>query len=537
MPDDGTKFSPDLDALRRELDAAVPVDPGAVGGGVLPPDDDDQEPPPDRELATYDPSHKGNAERLIARSGDKLVFVDGNGWAVWDGKRFAYELGEAAAVKLCHRMVEKLRDELKELRDLGPPPPPPTEEAETDPTIQGKMRLERIKGWERGISKFQTFCVDSGNAGNVKGALEMAKPYLSKPARAMDAHPWLLTVDNGTLDLRQKPETLDRMRLDGFRRSNLITRLAGAPFRAAAACPTFERFMARILPDEEVRRFVQKLFGYCLTGDTSEQIFVIFYGTGKNGKSKLVDLMRQVFGDYAATIPVGVFLDGRDKKADGPKPSLAKLPGVRMVLMSEPDKGEALSEGLVKEVTGGEPIETRKLNKDPFEYRPEFTPIMVTNHRPIIRGQDVGIWRRVMLIPFEVFIPPDERDPHILDKLLAEREGVLNWLLTGLWLWAEEGLDPPEKVMAAVEEYRRDQDPLGDFLEAETAAIQGKRVTATALYSAYADWCERNAVEPLKQNGFGRRMKDRGFRTVKSCGVNEYVGLELLKVVSAGPML
>ena len=144
MPDDGTKFSPDLDALRRELDAAVPVDPGAVGGGVLPPDDDDQEPPPDRELATYDPSHKGNAERLIARSGDKLVFVDGNGWAVWDGKRFAYELGEAAAVKLCHRMVEKLRDEFKELRDLGPPPPPPTEEAETDPTIQGKMRLERI---------------------------------------------------------------------------------------------------------------------------------------------------------------------------------------------------------------------------------------------------------------------------------------------------------------------------------------------------------------------------------------------------------
>jgi putative DNA primase/helicase len=529
MPDDARGIPEALDDLRAQIDGAVAVDLGA-GGGVLPPDDDeDGAPPPDRELAAFDQSDKGNGERLIQRYGDKLVFVDQNGWAVWDGKRFAYELGEGAATKLCHRMVEKLRDEVMALRDLGPPPAPPTELEEPDPFIQGKMRLERIKAWERGLKAFEAFAVKSGNTPQVKGALAQAAPYLSKPARAMDANPWLLTVDNGTLDLRQQPETLDGMRLGGFRRANLITRLAGAGFSPQAAAPQFERFINRILPDPEVRLFVQKLLGYCLTGDTSEQIFVIFYGTGKNGKSKLVDLIRKIFGDYAATIPVGVFLDGKEKKADGPKPSIAKLPGVRLVLMSEPDKGEALSEGLVKEVTGGEPMETRKLNRDPFEFRPEFTPIMVTNHRPIIRGQDVGIWRRVMLVPFLVFITPEERDPHILDKLLEEKEGVLNWLLTGLWLWREEGLDPPAAIMAAVEEYKRDQDPLGDFLEAETAGIQGKRVTATALYAAYAAWCERNAVEPLKQNGFGRKMKDRGFRTVKSCGVNEYVGLCLLE--------
>lgn len=528
MPDDARGIPEALDDLRAQIDGAVAVDLGA-GGGVLPPDDDDDgAPPPDRELAAFDQSDKGNGERLIQRYGDMLVFVDQNGWAVWDRKRFAYELGEGAATKLCHRMVEKLRDEVMALRDLGPPPAPPTELEEPDPFIQGKMRLERIKAWERGLKAFEAFAVKSGNTPQVKGALAQAAPYLAKPARAMDADPWLLTVDNGTLDLRQQPETLDGMRLAGFRRANLITRLAGAGFNPQAAAPQFEKFINRILPDPEVRLFVQKLLGYCLTGDTSEQIFVIFYGTGKNGKSKLVDLIRKIFGDYAATIPVGVFLDGKEKKADGPKPSIAKLPGVRLVLMSEPDKGEALSEGLVKEVTGGEPMETRKLNRDPFEFRPEFTPIMVTNHRPIIRGQDVGIWRRVILVPFEVFITPEERDPHILDKLLEEKEGVLNWLLTGLWLWREEGLDPPAKIMAAVEEYKRDQDPLGDFLEAETAGIQGKRVTATALYAAYASWCERNAVEPLKQNGFGRKMKDRGFRTVKSCGVNEYVGLCLL---------
>lgn len=529
MPDDARGIPDALDDLRAQIDGAVAVDLGA-GGGVLPPDDDeDGAPPPDRELAAFDQSDKGNGERLIQRYGDKLVFVDQNGWAVWDGKRFAYELGEGAATKLCHRMVERLRDEVMALRDLGPPPAPPTELEETDPFIQGKLRLERIKAWERGLKAFEAFAVKSGNTPQVKGALAQAAPYLAKPARAMDANPWLLTVDNGTLDLRQQPETLDGMRLGGFRRANLITRLAGAGFSPQAAAPQFERFINRILPDPEVRLFVQKLLGYCLTGDTSEQIFVIFYGTGKNGKSKLVDLIRKIFGDYAATIPVGVFLDGKEKKADGPKPSIAKLPGVRLVLMSEPDKGEALSEGLVKEVTGGEPMETRKLNRDPFEFRPEFTPIMVTNHRPIIRGQDVGIWRRVILVPFLEFITPEERDPHILDKLLEEKEGVLNWLLTGLWLWREEGLDPPAAIMAAVEEYKRDQDPLGDFLEAETYGQAGKRVTATALYAAYASWCERNAVEPLKQNGFGRKMKDRGFRTVKSCGVNEYVGLGLLE--------
>ncbi|MCG5239540.1 phage/plasmid primase, P4 family [Azospirillum doebereinerae] len=531
MPDDIAMVEPDaLDDLRQQIDDAVAVDPGSGGGSAAPPpEDEDGEPPPDRELATYDQSDKGNGERLIQRYGNQLVWVDGSGWAVWDGKRFAYELGEGAATKLCHRMIEKLRDELKELRDLGPPPAPPTEVDEPDPMVQGKMRLERIKDWERGLKAFETFAVKAGDTPKVKGALAQAMPYLSKPARAMDSNPWLLTVDNGTLDLRQKPDTLDRMHLAGFRRANLITRLAGAAFNPQAVAPQFDRFITRILPDEEVRRFVQKLLGYCLTGDTSEQIFVIFYGTGKNGKSKLVDLIRKIFNDYAATIPAGVFLDaGREKKADGPKPSIAKLPGVRLVLMSEPDKGEALSEGLVKEVTGGEPMETRKLNKDPFEFRPEFTPVMVTNHRPIIRGQDVGIWRRVILVPFEVFITPEERDPHILDKLMEEKEGVLNWLLNGLWLWLDEGLDPPAKIMAAVEEYKRDQDPLGDFLEAETAGIQGKRVTATALYEAYTKWCERNAVEPLKQNGFGRKMKDRGFRTVKSCGVNEYVGLCLL---------
>lgn len=529
MPDDGRKATAaDLDELRQAIDDAIPVDPGAGGGGIGgPPDDDDGEPPSDRELAAYDQNDTGNAERLIARYGANLVYVDQNGWAAWDKRRFAYLLGDAEAIKLCHLTVAKIRDEVQALRDLGPPPPSALEEAETDPTAQALMRAERIKGWEKSIAKFQAFAVTSGNAGKVAGMLDMARPYLSRPASAMDGNPWLLTVDNGTLDLSQKPETVAGMRVRTHRRADLITRLATVTFDPEARCPRFEAFITRILPDEEVRRFVQKLLGYCLSGSTAEQIFVIFYGTGRNGKSVLIDLTRKTFGDYAATVPVGVFLDDRNKKADGPRPSLAKLPGVRLALMSEPDKGQALSEGLVKEVTGGEPLAVRKLNQDEFEFRPAFTPIMVTNHKPIIRGQDAGIWGRVVLVPFEVFIPPEERDPQLIDKLMEERPGFLNWLLDGLWMFFEEGLDPPEKIKAAVEEYQKDSDPIGDFLESEVITQPGEKTNVSEVYDRYEKWCQQNATDPLTKKAFANKMKDKGFRTTK-ISVNYWVGIKLL---------
>lgn len=217
---------------------------------------------------------------------------------------------------------------------------------------------------------------------------------------------------------------------------------------------------------------------------------MVFWGTGKNGKSRLVGIIREVFGDYAATVSPGVFLEKRVDDPDKPRPSLAKLPGIRVLFMSEPKKGAALDEGLVKEMTGGEPVATRKLNQDEFEFVPQFTPIISANNKPDIRGLDPGIWRRIILVPFTVTIPPEERDSALLDKLRPEKAGILNWLLEGLWEWQVEGLNPPPEVLEAIEEYKADADPVGDFINCTCVPKPGARVPAGELYQEFKYYCD-----------------------------------------------
>lgn len=555
MPDDIRR---ELDALSAAIDSAEPVvavaDDGDWGG---------DEPPPgsagdadfNRELAQYDQNDTGNARRLRRRFGSDLLFVDQIGWHCWDGRRFAYALGEPRAVKRAQwTQALMLRFEVKALRDEGPPPPSDLELEESDPTERKLLARERVQAWGKTISAMQRHALGSGNAGKIRGMLDMARGDLTVTPDVIDADPWLLNCLNGTVELDRRREVKAARAaasavteaydgcsdppepvappwpLHAHRRTDRLTRLAGCEFRPSAACPTFMAFIERILPDPDVRAFVQRLLGYCLVGMTEEQIFVIFWGTGKNGKSKLVDIVREIFGDYAATVPAGLFLEKRNDDPDKPRPSLAKLPGKRLVLMSEPKRKGALDEGLVKELTGGEPISARKLHQDEFEFRPNFTPIMSANHKPDIRGLDTGLWRRIMLVPFEITIPPEERDPALLDKLRPEKDAILNWILDGLWEYQLRGLAPPEKVTEAVEEYKRDSDPIGEFLDAETAAIPNCRVQATELYDRYTQWCERNAHDPIGKKSFGLSMKERGFRQVKSSN-NYWQGLDLLKGV------
>ncbi|WP_431856617.1 DNA primase family protein [Azospirillum sp.] len=557
MPDDARIPDDMRDAIADLRDSIHNAEPVATPPGGSPPGPPEREeggdPPDDRHLADFERNDTGNAARLIKRFGADLVYVDGMGWVCWDGDsredggRFAFELGELEGVRRCQWTQAKMYDEVEALRKEGPPPPSPEEEGETDETIRKMLRRERIKAWEDSLKAAQRHALQSGNAGKITAMLDMAKPDLAKPMQAMDAHPWLLTVENGTLDL--SPVEADAgqaadgcsdpppwsARRRSSRRADLITRRVAASYRPGADCPRFKTFLERIQPSEPVRKYLQRLFGYRLTGRADEHVFVVFFGTGRNGKSTLVDVLRRVYGDYAATVPVGLFLDDGHVRADGPRPSLAKLPGVRVVFMSEPKKGSRLDESMVKETTGGEPIETRRLNRDPFEFRPQFVPIMSTNHKPEVRGLDPGIWGRIHLVGFPVTIPAAERDKRLGETLWTERDGILNWMLDGLKEWHEQGLNPPQEILDAVAEYKADSDPLGEFLDSETVAEAGKRVKTADLYERYEDWCKRNGVEPLKQNGFSRRMKDRGFRTVK-VSVLFWSGLDLLQGVDAPEM-
>lgn len=312
----------------------------------------------------------------------------------------------------------------------------------------------------------------------------------------------LLNVANGTLEL-------DDPILSGTsvpRRSHLMTKVIEVDYDPEATSPSFLRFMEDILPDHEVRSFLQRSFGYALTGLIDEQVLWFFYGTGANGKSTLVNIMARILGSYCMSVPFSSLVLDERKRGESASPDLARLPGARMVRASEPEKGVKFSESTIKSITGGEPLTVRHLNQGFFEFTPSFKLFLSGNHKPVIRGQDHGVWRRINLVPFTVSIAKEKRDPGLEEKLWEERSGILNWLLDGLRMWRRSGLCPPEAVVAATREYREDSDPLGLFLNAWTETHESGRVQGKRLFDAYALWCRGNAIEPMTNTLFGRML-------------------------------
>jgi putative DNA primase/helicase len=313
--------------------------------------------------------------------------------------------------------------------------------------------------------------------------------------------------------------------------------MLGVNYNPKAECPLWLKFLEQIQPDREMRDFLQRIAGYCLTGSTREQAFFIFYGTGNNGKSTFMNLLRHVLSSYAMNSPVSTFLAKRDG-ADGANasPDLARLPGARLVSAAEPPEGARLDEAKVKEMASGEPMTVRHLNQGFFEFRPVFKAIISTNHRPVIRGTDRGIWRRIRLVPFTVAIPDEKIDRNLEAKLVEEAEGILQWMLSGAEDWIAGGLRPPEAAIAAVESYRADEDPVGEFLKArcevcpETINPSTNRpfeVSAKRLRDAYLEWCKEEGLDPLGGKTFGSKLTGRGIQRRKSDGHTIYVGLHI----------
>jgi putative DNA primase/helicase len=274
-----------------------------------------------------------------------------------------------------------------------------------------------------------------------------------------------------------------------------------------AQCPKFESFLVDIMPDPDMRAFLQRIFGYCLTASTIEQAFFIFWGSGNNGKSVLMNLMRAAMGEYAMNSPVSTFLAKREGNGGSEaSPDLARLPGARLVTAAEPPEGARLDEAKVKEMSSGELMTARHLNQGFFDYRPVFKAIISTNHRPTIRGADHGIWRRIRLVPFTVQIEADKVDRNLEAKLMKELPGILQWMITGAEEWFAVGLRPPAKAIAAVEDYRASEDPVGEFLKArceitrdaqDPSTGRAYEISAKRLRAEYKAWCEEEGLEPL----------------------------------------
>ena len=349
--------------------------------------------------------------------------------------------------------------------------------------------------------------LSSESVGRLGAMIELVKHLegVSIQPDALDADAWLLNLQNGTLELKTG-------KFREHRRGDLMTKMCPARLDPTATCPTWERFIHRIMDGRPgLVGFLQRFAGLCLSGDTSDKAMFIAHGSGNNGKSIFSVVLGELLGDYATETPTESLMT---KKGDGGiSNDLARLNKIRLVTASEGELGQHLAEGLIKRLTGGDVISARFLHREFFDFIPQFKILLSTNHKPILRGGDPAIWDRVKLIPFDVAIPKAEQIPrHVfLEQLRAEFPGILNWCIDGLKQWWESGLGVPPEVEDAVAGYRAESDILSGFIDGHCVVNPLAKEKTVNLYHSYECWCTENHDTPVGIRVFGRMLEERGY--------------------------
>lgn len=410
----------------------------------------------------------GNAQRLIARHGAHLRFVtQWKAWLVYADGRWHMDHAETMVNYLAGRIgAELLTREHFELVN-----------AEPDEARRKEKRTALVKWATRSESTY-------GMHSTVTAAA--AVPGVAVDHEALDADPWLLNVTNGTLELRTGV-------LRAHDPADLLTMQAAVAYDATAAAPRFAAFLEQVLPDAELRRFVARLFGVVLVGAQVEHVLPIALGGGANGKSTLTRIVADVLGDYAVTASTDLLLALKQDTHPTTKASLFRR---RFAHSGELPPGAKLDEAQVKRLTGGDAVAARRMRENEWEFRPSHTLFVHANHRPTITGADDGIWRRVLLVPFDVQVPPAEQDTSLADRIVAdEAAGVLRWMLDGLADYLEHGLAPPDRVTVATSNYRQQSDTAATFLADAGATFDPAAWTsANDVIAAHGEWFRSSGV-------------------------------------------
>jgi putative DNA primase/helicase len=414
----------------------------------------------------------GNAERFVDRFGDDLRYVAVWGaWLVWDGKRWARD-----RTRLVH-----------------------TRAAES-------VRADYLEASRHGKDNARKWAYASEKATRLNAIVEKAREQAGIPVlpEELDADPTLLNLTNGTYDL-----TAGKLR--EHRRDDLITKLAPVAYDPDAECPTWLAFLERVLPNPEDRAFVQRATGYSLTGSIEEHVMFMLRGGGRNGKSTFIETLLAMLGDYAGTAPSRLLLR-KGRPSNGPTPDLADLQGRRLVATSETGEGRSLDEELIKQITTQDTIKAERKYEHPFEFKATHKLWLSTNYEPRVKGTDEAIWSRFRVVPFDVFIPPEERDKTLGDRLRAgELPGIMRWGLEGLKALQEHGLGSSGAIDAATKAYRERQDVLGQFLTDRCLIGDDLYAPAGPLYNAYKAWAQANSEEVVSSTTFGTLLTTRGF--------------------------
>lgn len=342
---------------------------------------------------------------------------------------------------------------------------------------------------------------------NILAFLQGTKGFCITPEE-WDRDPWLLNVNNGTIDLRTG-------QIHPHNPEDLCTQLAPVDYDPTAVGDAWERHIRYFLPNDNIRRQVQRDLGMALVGTPLKESLPIWYGQGANGKSTTARVIQYVLGTYVGRAAPNLLIQRRHEHHPT---ELADLKGKRIVFSVEIGNGDRLDEAKVKDITGGDRIKARYMRQDFFEFDQTWTIFLLCNHKPIITGVDKGIWRRIKLIPWTVSIPENQQKPQdmIISELLKESPAILRWLLEGLADWQRDNYWTAEEVLWATQEYRGEQDRLAGFLSDCCELKQYASVSVAELYDAYCEWCKETDEEPLTKKTFGTYLKDRGYTQTRA---------------------
>lgn len=430
---------------------------------------------------------QANAGRIVSKFGKRLIVVAGQ-WYAWSGLRWEKDDGEVYryACKLS-QLIHAEADGWRAKKTNA------AEESDRN----GKI-ADALSKWAQ----------KSEMKSAIEAAVGLAKKMLTVNENQIDRNPWLLNCLNGAVDLRTGV-------IKAHDPDDFITKLVPLDYDPTARSAAWDTVIARVTLEEEMTtrplaRFLQRWFGYCATGSTREQSFVVHYGQGSNGKSTILDTVAEVMGDYASTGAPGLLVgNGRDRHPT----EIADLFGRRMVTSHETGEGGHLKEDMVKQLTGSDKVKARFMRADFFEFDPTHKLQLLTNYKPIIKGQDNGIWRRVLLMPYMARFASSEevssgrahfvKDTRIAERLKGEIQGVLTWVVEGARIWFQDGLQPPDAVLAASRDYQAEQDRVGQFVTECCELGRGFETPIGGdfggIYEGYRAWCGEGGFHALSK--------------------------------------
>ncbi len=440
----------------------------------------------------------GNGKRLIQYHGHDLHYCyERNKWLYWTGENWEWDAG----AKIMELAKETARHMYREAAEE------PDDNKRKD-LISHALRME-------------------SNA-RLSAMIECAQSEPGIPIKEteLDADPWLFNVLNGTINLKTGE-------LQPHNREDLQSIIIPVTYDPAATSPLWQSFLDRITGNhnpkdqEELKDFLQRAVGMSMTGQATSEVVFFPYGTGANGKTKFTETILHLLGAYGQTLPADALMN--QKMSNGShNESIANLRGKRYVVTSEIKQGSELNEGLLKSLSGGDTYRASRKYEHEIEFTPTYTLWMMGNHKPIIKDTTESTWRRLRLIHFNVTIPPSERDEKLLEKLLAELPGILNWAVTGCLQWQKEGLGYPDVIRMATMAYRADSDVLGEFIDDCCVLDFQGYVKKADLKKSYEDWCHDTGVEMIKQTTFKTRLQEKGIRDYKGTGgVRFWKGIRL----------